>query len=78
MMLSHSEKGIKVVNFEDLGAGASYSDLTINELFETPLIKSKNILWEVNIFSLEKEFENAREHKSSKKLNAVLLSFRYR
>ena len=38
------EKGIKVVNFEDLGKGASYSDITINELFETPLIKSKNIL----------------------------------
>ena len=69
------EKGIKVVNFEDLGAGASYSDLTINELFETPLIKSKNILWGSQYFFVREEFENAREHKSSKKLNAVLLSF---
>ena len=49
MMLSHSEKGIKVVNFEDLGAGASYSDLTTMN-FETTLIKSKNILWEVIFF----------------------------
>ena len=69
------EKGIKVVNFEDLGVGASYSDITINELFETPLIKSKNILWGNKYFFVREEFENAREHKSSKKLNAVLLSF---
>mgnify|MGYP000271192215 CR=1 FL=1 len=32
-ILELRSKGIKVINFEDLGAGARYSDLTINELF---------------------------------------------
>ena len=48
-ILKLRSKGIKVINFEDLGAGAKHSDLTINELYETPEFPGKNILWGRNI-----------------------------
>ena len=31
--------GIRVINFEDLGSGATKSNLTINEIYETPEIQ---------------------------------------
>ena len=67
--------GIRVINFEDLGSGAKQADITINELFETPIIESDNILWGNQYFFVREEFENANPHESFKDVKSVLLSF---
>lgn len=67
--------GIKVVNFEDLGAGASLSDLTINELYDEPQIDGENILWGQNYFILRDEFFDATPHHFKRKVDSILLAF---
>ena len=69
------ENGIKVVNFEDLGEGASLADLTINELYDEPEIAGENILWGHNYFFVRDEFHDAVPHNFNKKVGEVLLAF---
>jgi spore coat polysaccharide biosynthesis predicted glycosyltransferase SpsG len=69
------EKGIRVINFEDLGAGASGADLTINELYDTPQIEGKNILWGRNYFFLRDEFLDACPQRFNEELASILIVF---
>ena len=50
------DKGIKVVNFEDIGEGALKADLVINELYDTPEFDGGNILWGHDYFFVREEF----------------------
>lgn len=74
-VLPLKDKGILVINFEDLGKGAGYSDITINELFETPVIKHQNILWGHEYFFVREEFDSARVRKYKDSVNSVLITF---
>ena len=51
---------IVVVNFEDLGTGASTADLTINELYDVPRVSGERFLWGYDYFFVREEFENAK------------------
>ena len=68
-------RGIRVVNFEDLGEGAALSDLTINELYDFPQIQGENILWGRKYFFVRDEFEDAKACRFSEKPKRVLLAF---
>ena len=69
------ENNIKVVNFEDLGPGARYTDVTINEVFDEPKFNSKNTKWGNKYFFLRDEFNDARPHKLAKKVENLLITF---
>jgi spore coat polysaccharide biosynthesis predicted glycosyltransferase SpsG/CMP-N-acetylneuraminic acid synthetase len=66
---------IRVINFEDLGAGASHTNLTINELYDTPTNSSENILWGQKYFFLREEFNEARPNRFKKKVDTILVTF---
>ncbi len=66
---------IKVVNFEDVGSGAKYADLTINELYEKPFLKGENFLWGCKYFFVRDEFNSAKQHRFKKKVDTILLTF---
>ena len=68
-------ESIKVLNFEDLGAGSKYADLVINELFDIPLLPYKNILWGSKYYFLRDEFCNLKPNRYSKKIKRILLTF---
>jgi spore coat polysaccharide biosynthesis predicted glycosyltransferase SpsG/CMP-N-acetylneuraminic acid synthetase len=74
-VLPLKNKGIKVINFEDLGEGAKYTDLTINELYDKPVYSSNNTLWGHNYFFLRDEFNNAKVHSFSSDIKQILISF---
>jgi spore coat polysaccharide biosynthesis predicted glycosyltransferase SpsG len=67
--------GIKTLNFEDLGSGAKVADITINELFDDPLLKHQNILWGHDYFFLRDEFQDATPRQYQKELGSILLLF---
>jgi spore coat polysaccharide biosynthesis predicted glycosyltransferase SpsG/CMP-2-keto-3-deoxyoctulosonic acid synthetase len=69
------KNNIKVINFEDLGTGASFTDITINELYDEPVISGNNILWGSEYYFLRDEFLSAQPHKSKKKVSGLLLTF---
>jgi len=69
------EKNISVINFEDLGAGAGYSDITINELYETPILEDENMLWGHEYFFIREEFDGTRAHQHSNTVTSVLITF---
>ena len=74
-VLKLKSEGIKVVNFEDLGLGASFADLTINELYEDPRIEGNNIKWGNRFLFLRDEFTHARPNKFRGKVNSLLITF---
>jgi len=67
--------GIKVANFEDLGAGAKLSNLTINELYDEPKYNSKNTLWGHSYFFVRDEFNDAKVNQFKKQIDSILLVF---
>jgi len=67
--------GIKTVNFEDLGEGAIYADLVINELYDTPKIIGDNFLWGHRYVTLRDEFEEAKPHTFKEKVDEILITF---
>lgn len=69
------KNGIKIVNFEDLGNGVKYADIVFNELYDTPLLNYKNILWGYEYYFLRDEFENAKSNKFNKEIRKILISF---
>lgn len=69
------ENMIKVVNFEDLGSGAEFADLTINELYDEPIMPGKNIRWGHKYFFLRDEFAAAKAHKFKAKVDSLLITF---
>ena len=74
-VLPLQKKGIKVVNFEDLGEGARLADLTINELYDESQFTGGNILWGYEYFFVRDEFHDAKPHRFKKRINAILLTF---
>lgn len=69
------DRGIRVANFEDLGSGAVEADLTINDLFDEPLLDGGNILWGSQWFFVRDEFADARPHNFKKRVSRVLIAF---
>lgn len=74
-ILKLREKGIRVINFEDLGSGAVHANLTINELYEKPTVPGDNILYGQKYFFLREEFNEARPHRFKKKVDTLLVTF---
>ena len=66
---------VVVVNFEDLGTGASVADLTVNELYDYSILSGKNILWGYEHFFVREEFEKARPNKFRDSVSEVILTF---
>lgn len=69
------EAGIKVASFEDLGSGARETDLTINELYDTPLFEASNVLWGHEYAFLREEFHGAKRHHFHGHVRRILLTF---
>ncbi|MBU2548465.1 MAG: cytidine 5'-phosphate N-acetylneuraminic acid synthetase [Proteobacteria bacterium] len=69
------QTGIKVVNFEDLGAGAMEADLTFNELYDEPLIPGDRIRWGHEYFFLRDEFAQAVPRPFPEEVRTLLLTF---
>ena len=74
-VLPLQKKGIKVINFEDLGEGARLADLTINELYDEPKFDRDNILWGHKYFFLRDEFNDAKPNCFKKQVESILLTF---
>jgi spore coat polysaccharide biosynthesis predicted glycosyltransferase SpsG/CMP-N-acetylneuraminic acid synthetase len=74
-ILKLRKKGIGVINFEDLGSGASHANLTINELYEKPALPRNNILYGQKYFFLREEFNGAKPHRFRKKVSTLLVTF---
>jgi spore coat polysaccharide biosynthesis predicted glycosyltransferase SpsG/CMP-N-acetylneuraminic acid synthetase len=74
---SLKESGAKVVNFEDLGEGSKLADITVNELYEKPILNlnADNFLWGHNYYFLRDEFDDAKPHQFSEGVESVLISF---
>lgn len=66
---------IVVVNFEDLGSGASVTDLTVNELYDYSILSGNNILWGYEHFFVREEFEKARPNNFRDTVSHVILTF---
>jgi len=73
-VIALKEKGIKVVNFEDLGSGSQLADLTINELYDEPQISGSNILWGHEHYFLRDEFSDAIPHQFRKTVDNILIA----
>ena len=73
--IQNLKKISKVVNFEDLGTGSSFTDITINELYEHPVKEGDNYLWGSDYYFLRDEFDNAKPHQFLDKVNSLLISF---
>ena len=69
------KNGIRVVNFEDLGSGATEADLTINDLYDDPIIQGDNILWGRKWFIVRDEFTDARPRKFRLSVKRLLIAF---
>lgn len=66
--------GVRVVNFEDLGEGAPYADVVINDLYE----KSNNYenhYWGSDYYCIRDEFLLANPVKYKKEIDEVLIIF---
>ena len=67
--------GARVISFEDLGEGAKHTDLTVNELYDSPLFEGRNILWGHNYFFLRDEFTDASQCDFMHPIQRVLVTF---
>lgn len=69
------DDGIRTINFEDFGSGASISDLTINDLYDEPVYFSENTLWGYQYFFVRDEFYSAIKIPVESEVEGVLLTF---
>ena len=67
--------GSLVVSFEDLGSGAKYTDLTINEIYDIPQFESNHVLWGSEYFFLRDEFRSVRPQRFRQNVDSVMLTF---
>jgi spore coat polysaccharide biosynthesis predicted glycosyltransferase SpsG len=67
--------GIKVVNFEDLGAGALAADLVFNDLYDQPRLEGTHFRWGRHYHFLRDEFLGAKPHSWTPEIHDVLLAF---
>jgi len=69
------EIGVGVVNFEDLGEGATKSNLTINELYDRPQLSGDNERWGHQYFFVRDEFRDVKPNEFSNRVSEILLTF---
>lgn len=69
------DSGIIVVNFEDLGSGASEADLTINDLYDDALLAGERIVWGHQWFFLRDEFHDALPNQFQNRVARLLITF---
>lgn len=74
-VLRLKRSGVKVVSFEDLGKGAAFTDLTINELYDEPQMEGDHIKWGHQCFFLRDEFIGARPHAFEEEVQNLLITF---
>jgi CMP-N-acetylneuraminic acid synthetase/spore coat polysaccharide biosynthesis predicted glycosyltransferase SpsG len=67
--------GARVINFEDMGAGANLADVTINALYEPSEHESGNILYGPEYFCLRDEFLFTEHKVIHDKVGSVLVTF---
>jgi spore coat polysaccharide biosynthesis predicted glycosyltransferase SpsG/CMP-N-acetylneuraminic acid synthetase len=72
---SLKQRGIKVINFEDLGSGSKFADLVFNELYDDPQCEGDNYMWGHQYLALRDEFDDARPHEFISDVSAVLIAF---
>ena len=68
-------RGIRVAGFEDFGGGAAEADLTINELFDQPVIPGERIRWGQRYYFVRDEFDSAAAHRFKRKVGGLLITF---
>ena len=66
---------IKVINLEDLGTGAKYADLLVNEIYEKKVFHSKNSYWGHKFFLIKKDFLKLKRNKFKKNIKNILITF---
>lgn len=69
------QAGAAVANFEDLGDGAPLADLTINELFDHPVLEGESILWGSEHYFLRDEFVTATPRAFHEDVRRLLITF---
>lgn len=74
-ILKLKTENIKCVSFEDLGTGSSFTDLTINELYDIPKSSDENILWGYEYYFVRDEFNDAVVHSFTDKIKSVLVTY---
>lgn len=67
-------KGVRVINFEDLGSGAEYADVVINDLYEKNN-DLPNFYWGSDYYCIRDEFLLANPSKFNSKVQEILVSF---
>lgn len=74
-MMEVQQLKIKSINFEDIGLGARFADLVINELFDEPLNNFLNTSWGHQYYLLRQEFFNAKIHSFTSPVESILITF---
>jgi len=69
------KSGSLTISFEDLGSGARHTDLTVNEIYDVPQFRAKNVVWGREYFFLRDEFQLAHTHCFVKKARGIMLAF---
>lgn len=64
-----------IINFEDIGEGSMFSDLTINALYKERKMDSGNFLWGTDYSTLRNEFLLSKNYEFRKKVQTVLITF---
>jgi spore coat polysaccharide biosynthesis predicted glycosyltransferase SpsG len=70
-----AKSNIKTLNFEDFGLGSKLADVVINELYDVPLSKGKNVRWGKDYMFLREEFFSSQSNLWRKKVNRILVTF---
>jgi CMP-N-acetylneuraminic acid synthetase len=68
-------KGYLVINFEDLGPGATAADLVINAMYPERELRSPNHYFGPKYFCIKDEFQQAKPVSIDKNVKTVLITF---
>jgi len=69
------DRGIKVINFEDMGSGSKIADLVVNALYEPNGNIPENHLYGYNYFCLRDEFLGAKKRSFRHPVKNLLILF---
>jgi len=74
-VLPIKKQNINVINFEDLGVGSKYANLTINEIYDKPKNRNRNTYWGSKYFFLRDEFIRKKKINFRKNIREILITF---